>query len=274
MLQTRNVVDPRDTDAATVEAMYGAEVEMIPSSQTVADARRLLKHILNVPVHAEARVNGRRVSERYLLKPGETLEFIVVHGEKGAEWSSEAEMLAKGATPEQLEQFRATHRRPRDWDESLCGARYYRDSETMPWLLSQVPRRPNSKKGRRPKQQRTMNVETANEAAMKLANRNKSFVDGGCRQWAEQIGCSEGLVRQTELWKATMKRTGRGRKDREAEPKAVSLTPGLEATIGSPDLELQHLIAEQEADARSEPSPLDEDSFVGRPQIVRHYKRL
>lgn len=274
MLQPRSIPDPHSTNAATVEAMYCSESTMISPGQTVAEARRFLKHILNVPVEAVARVNGRRVPDPYLLKDGDTLEFIVDHGEKGGDCSSEAEMLANGATPEQLKEFRATHRRPRDWDESLPGIRYYRDCAVLPWLLSQVPQHPNAKQGRRAKQQRTMNVETANEAASKLAKRDKSFVDGSSRQWAEQIGCSEGLVRQTKLWKDTMKKTGRGRKDREAEPKAVSLTPGLEATIGSPDLELQRLIAEQEADARSEPSPFDEDVFVGRPQIVRHYKKL
>lgn len=274
MLQTRSTLDPHSTNAATVEAMHGAETEMISPDQTVAEARQLLKHVLNVPVRAVARVNGRRVSEQYLLQDGETLEFVVDCGEKGGDWSSEAEMLANGTTPEQLEQFRATHPRPRDWDESPCGGRYYRDHAVYPCLLSLVPRRPERNQIPSPKRQRTMSVQTANQIAMELAKRDKSFVDGSSRQWAERIGCSEGLVRNTPLWKGTMKRSGRGRKDRHAKPKAVSLTPELDATIGSLDLELQRLIAESEADARSEPSPLDDDSFIGRPQIVRQYKRL
>jgi len=273
MLQTRNVVDPRDTDAATVEAMYGAETQTISPGQTVAEARQLLKHILNVPVHAEARVNGRLVSELYLLEPGETLEFIVVRGEKGGEWSSEAEMLANGATPEQLEQFRATHQRPRDWDESLCGVRYYRDHAILPCLLSLVPSKPADKQIPAPKKQRTMSVQTANQVAMELAKRKNSFVNGSCEEWAKKIGCSASTVRKTALWKATMERTGRGRRDRNAKPKVVSLTPDLESAIGKPDGELERLIAESKADAGLEPSPLDDDPVTELPLKVRHYRK-
>ena len=73
--------------ALTVEAMHGAESEMIPPGQSVAEARRSLKHILNVPVQAVAQVNGRRVPEWYFLEQVDTLEFVVLSGSKGATWT-------------------------------------------------------------------------------------------------------------------------------------------------------------------------------------------
>lgn len=123
MLMTRSTRDPRDTDAATVEVMYGAETDVIPPGQTVAEVRRFLKHILNVPVEAVAHVNGRRVSGQYLLKDEDTLEFIVDHGEKGGLWEEESRL--QHISPDRLARFRRTN--PQDCCRTSSGKWLYRE---------------------------------------------------------------------------------------------------------------------------------------------------
>ncbi len=119
-----------------------------------------------------------------------------------------------------------------------------------------------------------MTAEEANKKAMELAKTDRFFVERSLREWAERIGCSEGLVPKLPLWQATMEKTGRGRRDKAPPPKAVSLTENLEAVTGEGDKDevLNHLVAEQEADA--EPSPLYDDPPDSRPRKVRSRKRL
>jgi|GEM_PF-4800804 len=121
-----------------------------------------------------------------------------------------------------------------------------------------------------------MTIQEANAKAMRLAKRNHSFVRLGLRQWAEAIGCSEGLVAKLPFWRTTMEKTGRGKNNRETGPKASSFTPELEAVSrngeGTELCQLKRLIAEQKADA--EPSPLEDDLSDSPPKRVRFTKRV
>jgi hypothetical protein len=117
-----------------------------------------------------------------------------------------------------------------------------------------------------------MTAAEANERAMGLAKADRFFVKRSLREWAEAIGCSEGLVAKLPLWLATMEKTGRGKKDRVAPPKAVSLTGNLEAVLGDEDAELKRLMAEQQADM--EPNPCEDDPPDTRPRKVRTHKRV
>ncbi len=114
-----------------------------------------------------------------------------------------------------------------------------------------------------------MSAREANAKALELADKDKEFVKRSQREWAEAIGCSDGLVSKLPLWQKTMQLSGRRRKGRGTS-KAVSFTKALENTIGEQDDPLQGLIAEQEADY--EPSPLEEDTPFSRPKRVRCYK--
>ncbi|KAA5538606.1 winged helix-turn-helix domain-containing protein [Roseiconus nitratireducens] len=51
--------------------------------QTVNQARRVLKDAFNIPDDAEALVDGREVDEDYMIRNGETLEFVRTLGHKG-----------------------------------------------------------------------------------------------------------------------------------------------------------------------------------------------
>jgi hypothetical protein len=118
----------------------------------------------------------------------------------------------------------------------------------------------------------------ANQTAIKLAKQDSAFVNGGAREWAAAIRkatdktCSTSTVEDTPLWKATMKKTGRGR-TRGKAPKAVTLTDGLESVTGEGERHevLQGLIAQQKADY--EPSPVDDDAPTKR-QKPKQYKQV
>jgi hypothetical protein len=115
-----------------------------------------------------------------------------------------------------------------------------------------------------------MSAGEANSRALELARADPSFAtEPRVRKWAKAIGCSEGLVSKLPFWRATMERTGRGRKDNSPAPKVVSLTRDVEAVSGEGDRDeqLRRLIAEHKAD--EEPSPLDDTS-----RKVRTRKRL
>jgi hypothetical protein len=121
---------------------------------------------------------------------------------------------------------------------------------------------------------RRMTREAANQQAMELAKKDRFFVQRSLREWAEAIGCSEGLANELPFWRETMRLTGRGRKDATPAPKVGSLTKKLEDVTGEGerDEELNRLIAEQERDR--EPSPLDDDPPDSPPRKVRRRKRL
>ena len=68
-----------------VEVVYGAEAQTLAiSGHNVQDVRDYLKHVLNIPADAQARVNGNLVDGAYILQENDTLEFVKVAGQKGA----------------------------------------------------------------------------------------------------------------------------------------------------------------------------------------------
>jgi hypothetical protein len=130
-----------------------------------------------------------------------------------------------------------------------------------------------------PRRRTNMTVEEANRKAMELAKLLKQdFFSLSERKQAKRIGCSWGTWRKTTFYKQAKKkgrRSQRAKGERAAgSPSVSSLTGNLEAAIGEGhrDEVLNQLIVEQEAD--HEPSPLDNDPPDGRPQKVRHRKRL
>src|SRR5262249_34053284 len=109
-----------------------------------------------------------------------------------------------------------------------------------------------------------------------LAKADPSFVRGSVRDWATAIGCSTGLVNKLSLRITTMEKTGRGRRGRTPAPKAVGLTPKIEATIGtggrSEDDAPYQLINEQQRDY--EPSSAENDPPGRKPVKVRYRKKV
>jgi hypothetical protein len=67
-----------------VEVIYGSEAQTLQlSGHSVQDTRDTLKHVLNIPNDAQARVNGNLVDGNYILQESDTLEFVKVSGQKG-----------------------------------------------------------------------------------------------------------------------------------------------------------------------------------------------
>ena len=124
-------------------------------------------------------------------------------------------------------------------------------------------------KAQKETQGRGMSVAEAHRQAMNLAKKDPSFVRGGVREWAKEIGCSTDTVHKTPFWNKTMEKTGRGR-GKGAIPTICSLTQQLEAELGEEDEELKRVMEDQEKDY--EPSPLDDDP-PGRSRQIRHYRR-
>lgn len=91
---------------------------------------------------------------------------------------------------------------------------------------------------------------TAGEANVKARDYLAAHPEADARELAKGISCSVGLTNRLPAWRAVQEQRNKGRKPKK--PKAVSLTSNLESTIGEDDDELQRLMAEQGADARSD----------------------
>lgn len=109
---------------------------------------------------------------------------------------------------------------------------------------------------------------TRDEANVKAREYLRSNPTATARELSDSIGCALGMVPNLPAWQAVQERLATGRK-----PKAVSLTSRLEASIGESDETLERLIAEQEADMRTDPSPFDDDS-PDRRTTARERKRM
>jgi hypothetical protein len=75
---------PSRTAAATVQVSCGANAgpfEVI--GRSIAEVSNLLREVLNIEVLATPLVNGRAVSGTYVLKTGDSLEFLKPAGRKG-----------------------------------------------------------------------------------------------------------------------------------------------------------------------------------------------
>ncbi len=82
-----------------IECVYGAEAQSVPTGYAVGDYRDNLKHVLNIPPEAQARVNGVQVGEECLPGDGKTLEWIKKNGEKGLPWVTVTELVTAYKVP-------------------------------------------------------------------------------------------------------------------------------------------------------------------------------
>jgi hypothetical protein len=124
--------------------------------------------------------------------------------------------------------------------------------------------------GKNPLRRRMM-LAAANSKAMELAKSDPAFMSKSTREWADDIGCSYGLVGKLDLWIQKQELTGHDSKQSKS-PQTVSLTDQLLAvTSADEEQPLQRLIREQRAD--QEPSPLEPDS-PDKPRRVHYRKKL
>jgi hypothetical protein len=121
-----------------------------------------------------------------------------------------------------------------------------------------------------PRRKRRMSRAAANSKAFELAKADPAFLSKSQRAWADDIGCSDGLIAKLDLWKAKQKGAEDELKQAKS-PKTVSLTDGLLAVTPDTDEELQRLIREHRVNF--EPSPLDPDP-PDRPLRVKQHKKL
>lgn len=101
-----------------IEVVFMAESCLVAPGYAVDDYRDTLKHGLNIPLGAEARVNGHTVPGDCTPWDGSTLEFVVGHGEKGMAWCTTTELatahkLSAKRTKEEL-------RKCEEADPSCC----------------------------------------------------------------------------------------------------------------------------------------------------------
>ena len=95
-----------------------------------------------------------------------------------------------------------------------------------------------------------MSCDEASRKARDLLDLDADFRDKGQREWADEIGCSVGLVAKLPVWLAVMEETGRSRKTKAANaskrPKAVSMTGTVLAVTGE-DQDPSEIAATEEA---------------------------
>ncbi|TWU08897.1 hypothetical protein CA54_41360 [Symmachiella macrocystis] len=80
----------------SVEITHGANRLTLPvAGQAIHDVKRQLRDVLNVREAATAVINGREVSDEYLLNDGDVLEFVFPVGRKGGnhDYWSEKELI-------------------------------------------------------------------------------------------------------------------------------------------------------------------------------------
>jgi hypothetical protein len=137
-----------------------------------------------------------------------------------------------------------------------------------------------------------MTCDAANRKAMELAEEDWAFVHKTQREWAADIGCSDGLVAKLPFWKMVMAQTGRGKKGMPAKPKASGLTPEQAQEMNTQECQrqkaqvadevaerelardrvLEQLTVEQQADW--DPSPLEDDLPGRRRRPPRQRKQV
>jgi molybdopterin converting factor small subunit len=80
----KSAVSKIDKVLSNNDIMFGSEHLKLPLiGKTVADIRKELKHVLNVPEGAQARVNSKLVDDNYVIKEEDVIEFVKVSGQKG-----------------------------------------------------------------------------------------------------------------------------------------------------------------------------------------------
>lgn len=100
-----------------------------------------------------------------------------------------------------------------------------------------------------PRTGRGMSCAEANRKARELLASDADFRNKGQREWADEIGCSAGLVAKLPTWQAVMEETNRSRKAKAANaskrPKAVSQTGTVLAVTGE-DQDPSEIVATDE----------------------------
>ena len=82
---TANLLDRIDDAIGNVRITHGAnDGEFQVVGKTVASVRRSLKTAYNIPDDAQSLIKGKPVSEDYVLKSSDNLEFVKAAGVKGA----------------------------------------------------------------------------------------------------------------------------------------------------------------------------------------------
>jgi hypothetical protein len=82
--QVRPAVTTKTEEEEKVRVIYGVHsLDVTIAGRTVGEVRHALKQALNISPLAIAVVDGREVSEVYILNPGQLLEFVRLSGEKG-----------------------------------------------------------------------------------------------------------------------------------------------------------------------------------------------
>lgn len=68
----------------TIKVACGANTQDAEvAGMTVAEVRRSMQDVLNIPEDAEAIISGDNVNNTYTLREGDVLEFVKKSGEKG-----------------------------------------------------------------------------------------------------------------------------------------------------------------------------------------------
>lgn len=81
---TQNLVAKATEIGSKIRVIHGSNDSYFPvAGKTVGEVRKGLKTMLNLPETAEAEVDGKRVSDEFVLVPGQSIEFSKESGTKG-----------------------------------------------------------------------------------------------------------------------------------------------------------------------------------------------
>ena len=83
-VNVKDTVSKIDKVLANNDIMFGSEHLKLPLvGKSIADLRKELKHALNIPEGAQARVNSKLVDDSYVVQEEDIVEFVKVSGQKG-----------------------------------------------------------------------------------------------------------------------------------------------------------------------------------------------
>jgi hypothetical protein len=71
-------------DPTATKVIYGVnELDLDLAGKSVRGIWKVLEQVLNIPRDAEVTVNGGRVDDEYVVRPGDEIEFQKAAGVKG-----------------------------------------------------------------------------------------------------------------------------------------------------------------------------------------------
>jgi hypothetical protein len=72
------------TAAQTTRVVYGVnDLELDLAGRSIRTVYTVLVQVLNIPRGAQVSVNGSRVDDEYVVRPGDEIEFLKTAGVKG-----------------------------------------------------------------------------------------------------------------------------------------------------------------------------------------------